>query len=182
MRIRKLVAHLFMSVDGVVEAPDRVLRAELYQDLDAINDETIGGQDAVLLGRKTYEEWSAFWPGADIEPFASFINATPKFVVSKSLTRLDWWPATLINADVQRDIDALKDSPGQSIGVHGSISLVSFLINAGLLDELRLVMCPALSGSGRRLLSRDGAPIQLDLCSSRTTPGGLAYLVFHPRG
>lgn len=136
----------------------------------------------MLLGRKTYEEWSAFWPGADIEPFASFINATPKFVVSKSLKTLGWAPATLIGGDVQREIAALKGRPGQSIGVHGSISLVAFLITAGLLDELRLVMCPALSGSGRRLLSRDGAPIQLDLCSSRTTPGGLAYFVFRPRG
>ena len=180
--MRKLTSHLFISLDGVVEAPDRFLRDDLYQDLSLLDDETVGGQDAVLLGRRTYEEWARFWPGADIEPFASFINQVPKYVVSGSLQTLDWAPSRLLSGDVLDAIAALKRQPGQAIGVHGSISLVQALLAAGLLDELRFVLCPAVAGQGRRLLSREGEPIQLDLQTARTTPGGLQYLVFRPRG
>ncbi|MCA8896759.1 MAG: hypothetical protein KDA48_15990, partial [Amphiplicatus sp.] len=77
--MRKLISYLFISVDGVVETPNRFLREDLYQDLDPLDD-TIAEQDAVLLGRKTYEEWSNFWPSSNIEPFATFINNTPKYV------------------------------------------------------------------------------------------------------
>lgn len=179
--MRKLISFLFISLDGVVEAPDKFLREDLYQDLDLFSDETIAGQDAVVLGRKTYEEWSVFWPDADIEPFASFINKTPKYVASRSLSTLDWQRSHLLSGDCLGEIAALKNQPGNSIGVHGSISLVQSLLVAGLLDELRFVLCPAIAGQGRRLLSREGPPIQLDLQAARTSPRGLQYLVFQPR-
>jgi dihydrofolate reductase len=155
--MRKLVSHLFISLDGVVEAPNRFLRDDLYQDLDQFNDETIGGQDAVLLGRKTYEEWSGFWPGSRIEPFATFINNVPKYVASKSLKTLDWARSSLLSGDILNEIVALKSQAGKTIGVHGSIGLVQSLLVAGLLDELRFVLCPAVAGQGRRLLSHEGA-------------------------
>ena len=179
--MRKLVSHLFISLDGVVEAPDRFLRDDLYQDLDLFSDETIGGQDTVLLGRKTYEEWSTFWPDANIEPFATFINNVPKYVVSKSLQTLGWRQSQLLSGDLRDEVTALKKQPGKTIGVHGSIGLVQSLLVAGLLDELRFVLCPAVAGQGRRLLSREGEPIQLDVQSARASPGGLQYLVFQPR-
>jgi dihydrofolate reductase len=179
--MRKLISHLFISVDGVVEAPNRFLREDLYQDLDLFNDATIGGQDAVLLGRKTYEEWSAFWPDSQIEPFATFINNVPKYVAAKSLKTPGWAQSHLLSGDILSEIAALKGQPGKTIGVHGSIGLVQSLLVAGLLDELRFVLCPAVAGQGRRLLSRDGEPIQLDLQSARSSPGGLQYLVFRPR-
>nr|WP_275113308.1 dihydrofolate reductase family protein [Rhodanobacter denitrificans] len=87
----------------------------------------------------------------------------------------------MLSGDVLDEIAVLKRQAGQAIGVHGSISLVQALLAAGLLDELRFVLCPAVAGQGRRLLSREGEPIQLDLRSARTTPGGLQYLVFRPR-
>lgn len=179
--MRKLVSHLFISVDGVVEAPDRFLREELYQDLDEFSDDTVGGQDAVLLGRRTYEEWSAIWPGSTIEPFATFINAVPKYVASSSLTTLDWAGSTLLRGNALDDIAALKRRDGAAIGVHGSTRLVQALLIAGLLDELRLVVCPVVVGQGRRLLSHDGVPVQLDLRSARVTRGGLQYVVCRPR-
>lgn len=179
--MRKLVSHLFISLDGVVEAPNTFLRDDLYRDLDLFNDETIGGQDAVLLGRRTYEEWSAFWPGSQIEPFASFINTVPKYVASNSLKTVDWAKSNLLKGNVLDEIAALKRQPGETIGVHGSIGLVQSLLVAGLLDEVRFVLCPAVAGHGRHLLSRDGEPIQLNLRSARSTPGGLQYLVFQPR-
>jgi dihydrofolate reductase len=179
--MRKLISYLFISVDGVVEAPDRFLRGDLYQDLDLLNDAAIGEQDAVLLGRKTYEDWSVFWPGSKIEPFATFINTVPKYVASTSLKTLGWPQSILLCGDIHGHIAALKRQDGRAIGIHGSISLVQALLTAGLLDELRFVLCPAIAGHGRRLLSRDGEPIQLDLQSARPTPGGLQYLVFQPR-
>lgn len=179
--MRQLTSHLFISLDGVVEAPDRFLRKDLYPDLSLFDDETVGGQDAVLLGRRTYEEWARFWPGADIEPFASFINRVPKHVVSSTLTRLDWSGSSLLPGNPVEQVAALKHRVGGGIGVHGSISLVQALLVAGLLDELRFILCPVVAGQGRRLLSREGEPIQLDLHSARTTPRGLQYLVYRPR-
>lgn len=179
--MRKLVSHLFISLDGVVEAPNRFMRDDLYRDLDQFDEETVGGQDAVLLGRKTYEEWAPFWPGSTIEPFAGFINNVPKYVASNSLDTLAWPGSRLLSGNVLDGVAALKAQPGKAIGVHGSTSLVQALLVAGLLDELRFVVCPAVVGQGRRLLSRDGEPIQLDLESARATPSGLQYLVFRPR-
>lgn len=179
--MRELVSFLFLSLDGVVEAPDRFMRPDLYGDLDLFGDETFAGQDAVLLGRRTYEEWSAFWPGSDIQPFADFINGTPKFVASNSLAKLDWAGSSAIAGDTLAGIAALKATAGGTIGVHGSIGLVQSLLGAGLVDELRLLVCPAIAGQGRRLLSREGEPIQLDLRASRTSPGGLQYLAYRPR-
>jgi dihydrofolate reductase len=80
--MRKLTSYLFISLDGVVEAPNAFLRDDLYQDLDLFIDETLAEQDTVLLGRRTYEEWSRFWPDSKIEPFATFINNVPKYVAS----------------------------------------------------------------------------------------------------
>ncbi|NIR58627.1 MAG: dihydrofolate reductase family protein, partial [Gammaproteobacteria bacterium] len=111
----------------------------------------------------------------------TFINNVPKYVASRSLKTLGWSRSNLLSGDIHDEIAALKSRPGKAIGVHGSISLVQSLLVAGLLDELRFILCPAIAGQGRRLLSRDGEPIQLDLLSARTTPGGLQYLVFQPR-
>lgn len=175
--MRKLVSYLFISLDGVVEAPNKYLRSDLYGDIPDMVDE----QDTVLLGRKTYEEWSSFWPTSQIEPFATFINNTPKFVVSTTLQEVNWKYSTLIGRDLHGEIAKLKRQPGKSIGVHGSVRLTQSLLLAGLLDELRLIQAPAIAGSGRHLLEHGGAPVQLDLQSAQTTQNGLQYLVYTPR-
>jgi dihydrofolate reductase len=179
--MRKLTSFLFISVDGVVEAPHRFVRGDVFDDLTSLIGETISEQDSVLLGRCMYEEWSEYWPGATIEPFASFINNTPKFVVSKTLKTLEWQHSTLLTGDLKVEIAGLKNRPGKAIGVHGSLSLVQSLLAAGLLDEMRFVLFPAVAGVGRRLLSQDGEPIQLNLQSARATPSGLQYVVYTPR-
>jgi dihydrofolate reductase len=179
--MRKLTAYLIISLDGVVEAPERFVRDDLYPDFTALIAETIAEQDAVLLGRKTYEDWSKFWPGSAIEPFAGFINQVPKYVVSTTLKAVDWRPSTVLAEGVLDEIATLKRQTGGAIGVHGSIGLVQTLMSEGLLDELRLVQCPVVAGQGRRLLPRQGEPIQLDLQSARTTARGLQFLTFRPR-
>jgi dihydrofolate reductase len=177
--VRKISAYLLMSLDGVVEAPDRFVRDDLYDDVIDVLRETIAEQDAILLGRKMFEEWSEFWPTAEHEPFSSFINEHPKYVVSSTLRSVDTWAnSTLIDGDMADQLTALKNQAGNTIGVHGSITLVNSLIAAGLLDELRLTVFPALAGSGRRLFE-DGEHVQqLAYRHSRTTPNGLQYLIY----
>jgi len=179
--MRKLTSFLFISLDGVVESPNRYVRDDVYQDLLSLIGETIAEQDAVLLGRKMYEEWSVYWPESKIEPFATFINNTQKYIVSRTLTSLGWHRSNFLSGDLREQVAALKSQTGKTIGVHGSISLVQSLLMAGLVDELRFIMCPAVAGQGRRLLARDGDPIQLNLQSARATPSGLQYLVYRPR-
>lgn len=176
--MRRLKSFLFISLDGVVEAPDKYLRSDLYEDLPEL---PLTEQDAVLLGRKQYDEWSIFWPASNIEPFATFINNTAKFVVSGTLQEVNWKYSTLIGDDVIGAIAKLKMQPGKSIGVHGSISLVQALLLAGAVDELHFIQVPVIAGSGRRLLEHGGPPIQLDLQSSRATRTGMQYLVYTPR-
>jgi dihydrofolate reductase len=179
--MRRLTSFLFISLDGIVESPNRFVRDDVFDDLISLIGETISEQDAVLLGRSMYEEWSQYWPSSTIEPFATFINNTSKFVVSKTLKALEWRPSAILSGDLKDEIASLKDQMGKTIGVHGSISLVQSLLSAGLLDEMRFVLFPAIVGQGRRLLSRDGDPIQLSLQSARTTPSGLQYITYTPR-
>ncbi|MFB9240469.1 dihydrofolate reductase family protein [Massilia antarctica] len=179
--MRKLTSHLFISLDGVVEAPDTFVRPNLYADFDEFTCATVAEQDAILLGRKTYQAWSTFWPDSTIEPFASFINNNQKIVVSSTLEKLEWRHSILLNGELATAVGELKARPGKTIGVHGSISLVQSLLVAGLLDELHFILCPVMAGHGRRLLDRQGDPVQLDLKHSRSTPAGLQYLVYTPR-
>jgi dihydrofolate reductase len=178
--LRKLTSFLFISLDGVVESPNTFVRPNVYADFPELIRENIAEQDTILLGRKMYQEWSQFWPDSKIEPFASFINSHPKFVVSSTLSNLEWNNSKLLGRDLAGAIGTLKAQPGKTIGVHGSISLVQSLLLMGLLDELRFIQVPAIAGHGRRLLD-PGAARQLDLQYSRATPTGLQYLVYTPR-
>ena len=179
--MRKLTSFLFISLDGVVEAPNTFVRADVFDDIIELIGDTVAEQDTILLGRKMFDEWSNYWPDSTIEPFASFINNHHKYVVSSTLKEVNWRHSSLIHDDVSNAIAGLKAKNGKTIGVHGSISLVQSLLVAGLLDELRFIQFPVVAGRGRRLLEQDGGPFQLDLQSSRRTPSGLQYLIFTPR-
>jgi len=120
----------------------------------------INAQDAVLLGRVTYQEWAAYWPTApDEHAFARFINSVPKYVVSTTLSTVeDWQPATVIKGDISQTIAQLQQQPGKNIGAHGSLTLVRSLLEQDLLDELIVVVFPLLLGGGRRLLNDGDSP------------------------
>jgi dihydrofolate reductase len=153
MRMRKVVAYELLSLDGVAEQPD-----EFFTDFDDVMEDNLGRviatQDAVLLGRRTYDEWAAFWPPSDIEPFASFINSVEKFVVTSTTPEQTWANSTVINGGLLEFVTELKQRPGGDIGLHGSIALAQSLLEAGLVDELRLVIAPALQMRGRKLFDR----------------------------
>lgn len=167
---RKVVAYELMSLDGVAEHPD-----EFFTDWDDAMEanlgEVIAGQDVVILGRRSYDEWAAFWPGSDIEPFATFINGVAKYVATSSPFEREWTNARVIDGDLVEFVRELKNRPGGDIGVHASISVARTLLAAGVVDELRLVIAPVIAGSGRRLL--DGLPpTRLELMRSVTSPTG----------
>jgi dihydrofolate reductase len=131
----------------------------------------IAAQDCVILGRRSYQEWAGFWPGSGIEPFATFINGVAKHVATSAPLDRTWASATAIDGDLAGFVRDLKSQPGAGIGVHASISVARALLAAGLVDELRLVIAPLITGSGRRLL--DGLPaIRLEPIRSTTTPAG----------
>lgn len=168
--VRKVVAGYFMSLDGVAEAPDRFITA-WDDETDASGANLIATQDAVILGRRSYDEWAEFWPGSEIEPFATFINGVAKYVATSSPLEREWANATVIHGDLVEFVRDLKNRPGGDIGVHASISAAQTLLAAGLVDELRLVIAPVIVGSGRRLL--DGLPlIRLEVTRSVTSPSG----------
>ncbi|TDW71357.1 dihydrofolate reductase family protein [Kribbella pratensis] len=177
---RKVVGGYFLSLDGVAEAPDRFLTG-WDEETDASGKRLIETQDEVILGRRTYDEWAGFWPTSDIEPFASFINATPKYVATSTPLEPEWSNSQVIEGDLFDFVRNLKSQPGGDIGIHGSISLTRSLLTAGLIDELRLVVIPTIAGTGQQLLA-DLPPIHLETLHSTTTPTGhllIDYRVVH---
>jgi dihydrofolate reductase len=168
--MRKVVLYELVSLDGVAEAPN-----EFFLDWDeamgANLAAVIAAQDAVVLGRRSYDEWSEFWPGSEIEPFSTFINKVPKYVATSTPLERQWHNSTVIDGGLVEFVQDLKNSSGGDIGVHASISVAQALLAADAIDEVRLVVAPAIVGRGRRLL--DGLPaIRLESIRSATSPTG----------
>jgi dihydrofolate reductase len=174
--VRKVVAYELLSLDGVAEQPD-----EFITDWDEAMDENLGRviatQDAVLLGRRTYDDWAAFWPTSDIEPFASFINGVEKFVATSTTPGRTWANTTIIDGALLEFVAKLKQHSGGDIGVHGSIELTQSLVEGGLVDELRLVIAPNLYMHGRKLFDR-GSSGRLTLIRHLASPNGYLLLDF----
>jgi dihydrofolate reductase len=167
---RKVVVYELLSLDGVAERPD-VFFADWDEAMDAKLGAVIGAQDSVILGRRSYQEWAEFWPGSDIEPFATFINGVAKYVATSAPLDRQWNNASVIDRELVEFLRDLRNQPGGDIGVHASISVAQALLAAGVVDELRLVIAPTIVGSGRRLL--DGLPaIRLESTRSTTSPAG----------
>ena len=166
----KIVVYELLSLDGVAEAPDGFI-ADWDDAMDANLAAVIATQDAVILGRRSYDEWAQFWPGSEIEPFATFINGVAKHVATSTPLDRDWANATAIDGDLVEFVRDLKQRPGGEIGVHASISVAQALLAADVVDELRLVIAPTIAGHGRRLF--DGLPaIRLESIRSETSPTG----------
>lgn len=170
--MRKLVLYTLMSMDGVVEAPDRYI-FDFDEVMYANLARTIKAQDTVLLGRRTYDEWAPYWPTAEEQPFADFINEVPKFLISSTAPTVPWTNTTAVSSPVADLARRLKERPGGDIGVHGSVRLAQSLLAENLVDELRLVIAPAVLGSGRRLLGEGDEQLrQWKLLRLEGTPSG----------
>jgi dihydrofolate reductase len=170
LNVRKVVAYELLSLDGVAERPDAFF-ADWDEAMDANLGAVIAAQDAVILGRRSYDEWSEFWPDSDIEPFATFINGVTKYVATSTPLDRTWANTTVVDGELVEFVRSLRNQPGADIGVHASISVAQALVTAGVVDELRLVIAPTIVGSGRRLL--DGlAAIRLESIRGTTSPTG----------
>ncbi len=177
--MRKIVAGLFISLDGVVESPETWHFPYFNDEMGAIVGAAMAEGDTMLLGRRTYEEFAAYWPqqGGD-EPMAAQMNAIPKLVVSTTLDRADWQNTTLIRGNVAEELTRLKGQPGKNINITGSGTLVGSLLRDGLLDELQLLVHPIVVGRGKRLFDAIGAQVPLTLADSRTLGTGVVVLTY----
>jgi dihydrofolate reductase len=178
--MRKVVAYELLSLDGVAEQPDEFITTwdEAMQDNLA---RVITTQDAVLLGHRTYDDWADFWPASLIEPFATFINGVEKFVATSTTPRQTWANTTVIDGGLPEFVTELKRQSGGDIGVHGSIALTQSLLEEGLVDELRLVIAPALQMRGRKIFDR-GMSRRVTLTRHVASPSGYLLLDFQVGG
>jgi dihydrofolate reductase len=188
--MRKLVAGLFITLDGVIEDPNIWTVPYHHSRIDQTIGSIMGGNDAMLIGRQTYEDFAAYWPH-QTGPLADVMNGTPKYVVSQTLDKPAWQNCTVIRGDVAAEVRRLKEQPGRGIGVTGSATLIASLVRDGLIDELTLFLVPIVRGYGKRLfadnLSRQAAesavgcdPVALELRSSEQLDNGVVILTYVP--
>jgi len=194
--MRKLVVLSFLSLDGVMQAPggpeeDTSGGFEYggwtVPHSDRASGSMMGEQLAMpfdlLLGRRTYELFAAYWPNQDADAIATGpFNRATKYVVSNSSPQLGWETSVLLSGDVVAEIRRLKDQDGPMLQVHGSGELVQTLLRADLVDELWLKIFPVTLGSGRRLFGDGTIPAGFTLLSSATTPLGVIFASYERSG
>ena len=180
--MKKIAAGLFISLDGVVEAPDQWHFPYFDDEMGAAVGAGFATTDAMLMGRVHYEESAAYWPDHADEPFGDVMNETKKYVLSNTLTSVEWQNSELIGGDaaVER-LTELKAQDGGDITMSGSATTVRWLLREGLLDELNLLVHPIAVGEGlARLFPPDEPRIALELLSSEAFKSGVLNLSYGP--
>ena len=184
--MRKITAGLFISLDGVVEAPDQWHFPYFNEEMGAAVSATLDAADTILFGRKTYDSFSGAWPereaaGEEDAHFARVLGDARKIVVSNRKLEFSWRNSEQLQGDLVEAVTALKNEPGDAnIGMSGSVSVVRQLLAAGLLDELHLLVHPIAVRTGMRLFDEGDATIRLELLSSETFETGVLNLVYAP--
>jgi dihydrofolate reductase len=192
--MRKLVVIDFLSLDGVMQAPGQPEEdteggfkhggwAVPYHDEGLAESVAarMAATDAYLFGRKTYENFAAYWPTAPREiPFTDHLNNTTKYVVSKTLKKPEWNNTSVLDGDVVEDVRRLKGQSGKRIAVLGSGQLVQTLMMNDLVDEYFLTVYPILLGAGKKLFRENDQLRKLELVDSTTTGTGGVVLTYRP--
>jgi len=182
--VRKIAAGLFISLDGVVEFPERWGFQYMDKDLSKEIAAGIAEADAVLVGPATYRIFAQMWPHQkDDVPMARFLNHSVKYVASRTpdhVGKLEWQPAVLLKGDLTSGVTKLKEQPGKTIQVPGSPRLVSALLHEGLLDELSLTICPEIVGSGMRLFDNVTDHMKLTIERSKVLNNGAISVTYQP--
>ena len=177
-----IAVHEFTTLDGVIETPtwtfDYPFDPRMGEAIGAI----MGSSKAILLGRRTYEEFAPAWSArtAAEDPGAPFMNETAKYVVSGSLTEADWNNSTVVGAYSAGAIRSLKDEIDGSIYVSGSGTLVRAMLADGLVDDLHLFVFPLTLGDGRRLFPDGGLKAKLRLAGTNAYDSGVVHLHYQP--
>jgi dihydrofolate reductase len=184
--MRKLSVLSFVTLDGVMQAPgapeeDRSggfthggWAAGYWDDfLGGVMIDQLSAPFELLLGRKTYEIFAAYWPRQEEGPIAKALNSARKYVASTTLKKLDWANSILISADVPLQVGELKQQSGPEIQVHGSGNLIQTLVSNDLVDEFLLKIFPITLGEGKRLFSEGAIPLGFRLSGVKTSPKGV---------
>ena len=179
--MRKLKAWLYVTLDGVVDAPEKWVMADdrMFEEQTA----DYAASDALLLGRRTYEVFAASWPqrGSDVAN-ADWMNNVEKYVASTTLESPEWQNTTVLQGDVSEAASRLKQEEGETITLNGSASLLRSLLGAGLVDELRLFLHPVVLGSGERLFADAQNRVALKLAECHAYDNGVVSLSYQPAG
>jgi dihydrofolate reductase len=193
----RLTLHTFLTLDGVMQAPggpDEDPEGHFehggwsfpYGDADFGTAMTgwFDQADAFLLGRKTYQIFSGYWPTVTDpgDPIAGKLNSLPKYVASTTLRSVDWQNSSLIGGDVVAEVSKLKERPGNELQVHGSGGLAQTLIEHDLIDEYRLLYFPVHLGSGKKLFQDGARAAALRLISTSATSTGVVIAAYQPAG
>jgi dihydrofolate reductase len=192
--MRKLLVTTFVSLDGVMQAPGGPEEDEeggfrhggwtvpyWDDDLSEVMADTMGHPFDLLLGRRTYELFAAYWPTAPEEAGGKPLNDATKYVVSRGHPSLDWGPAVPIE-DPAAEVPRLKETDGAELQVHGSANLVQTLMRHGLVDEYQLIVFPVTIGAGKRLFGEGTVPAGLRLVRSRVSTTGVVVGRYEPGG
>ena len=176
--MRKIIESTLVSADGVIGDPPRW--AMEYRDAEVTDEalERLASADAMLMGRGTYELFSAVWPGQSGE-FADRMNSIRKYVFSSTLDKADWNNTVIVSGDVTAEVSRLKQQDGQSLALYGHGLLAQTLLEHGLVDELRLSIHPVLAGRGQ-LMFRESAKTPLKLFAAKTLGTGVVVLSYQP--
>ena len=180
--MRKIVANLFISLDGVVEAPDKWSLRYWSEEIGQAVGRGMAAADAMLLGRVTYEGFAEAWPGrtAEDDEGAEFMNNVPKYVLSSTLSEAGWNNSTLLTGDPVEAVRTLKAGPGGDIITSGSPTAVRWLLSEGLVDELNLLLYPVVVGRGKRLFPDAGPSFPMELKKSTAFGNGVVQLTYVP--
>jgi dihydrofolate reductase len=177
--MRKLIESALVSLDGVIEAPERWAN---FDDEDAaLSMEQLSNYGAFVMGRVTYEKFFANWGHVTGNPYIELINAMPKYVASRSLTEAEW-NATLLGPDPSREIRRLKDQPGKDLIKYGTSRLDDTLVRDRLVDEFRFWIRPVVAGAGQRLFEDvDTSALNLKLTDEKRLENASVILTYVPR-
>jgi len=186
--MRKIIVTEFITLDGVIEAPGGNETPHPHggwqfkyssPETGKYKIDELSSVDTLLLGKTTYEAFAAYWPGQTGDGFADPINQMPKYVVSRSLQKVEWNNSHILR-DVAKDVAALKKSDGGDILVYGSATLVKALLHHDLIDELRLMVYPLSIGGGLRLFDDNRELKKFELKHSRAVDNGVLILEYQP--
>jgi dihydrofolate reductase len=178
--MRKITAGLFITLDGVIEAPEKWNPPYYNDEMTQVVMGQMADAGTQLYGRRTYELFRTVFTGPSSPPHGEMMTNAPKIVVSTTLEHPDWGPTTLISSDVTAELTKLKQQPGKNISMGASGTLVRFLLQQGLLDELNLLVHPVVVGAGKHLFEGGTSQVPLKLLESRPLSTGVVALRYAP--
>jgi len=177
--MRRLIVSNVMSLDGYFESKDKKLDWFVVdEEFLAYAAEMLRSVDTIVFGRATYEHMAAYWPSAPKDEIAEAMNSLPKIVFSRTLDQAEWNNSRLVKGDAANEIAKLKQQPGKDMVILGSAMLASALLQAGLIDEYRVILTPILLGAGNPMFQGIEGRIRLKLEKTKLLRSGVVVLYY----